>query len=142
VTKVLTQRGLEAAKRKQGRYDLPDGIVPGLQFAVHPSGKKTSRLLACVHGKQKSFPIGDLSLMTLADARAKAKGVLAAIANGEDPSETKRVAVRAASETVESVARIFIERYAKPRNRTWAETERLIARNILPEWGRRPIASI
>jgi integrase len=142
MSKTLTQRGLEAAKPKQGRYDLPDGIVPGLQFAIHPSGKKTSRLLTRVHGKLKSFPIGDLSLMTLADARAKAKDVLAGIANGEDPGETKRVAVRAASETVEVVAQIFIERYAKPRNRTWQETERLIARNILPAWGRRPIASI
>ena len=142
MTKVLTQRGLEAAKPKPGRYDLPDGIVPGLQFAIHPSGKKTGRLLARIHGKQKSFPIGDLSLMTLADARAKAKGVLAAIANGEDPGETKRAAAKAADQTVSTVAAMFIERYAKPRNRTWPETERLIARNILPTWGRRPIASI
>jgi integrase len=142
VSKILTQRALEAAKPKQARYDLPDGIVPGLQFAIHPSGKKTCRLLARANGKQKSFPIGDLSLMTLADARAKAKGVLAAIANGQDPSETKRAAVRAASETVEAVTRIFIERYAKARNKTWQEAERLIERNILTVWGRRPIASI
>ena len=142
MSKILTQRALEAAKPKQGRYDLPDGIVPGLQFAVHPSGKKSCRLLARIHGKQKSFPIGDLSLMTLAEARAKAKDILSAIANGEDPGEAKRAAAKAAGETVSTVAAMFIERYAKPRNRTWPETERLIARNILPAWGRRPIASI
>ena len=142
MTKHLTQAGLDAAKPKRSRYDMPDGLVPGLQFAIHPSGKKTSRLLTRVHGKLKSFPIGDMSLMTLAEARAKARSILVAIGNGEDPSETKRVAVRAASETVEAVAADFIERYAKANNRTWPETERLIARNILPIWGRRPITSI
>jgi integrase len=140
--KALTQRGLEAAKPKQHRYDLSDGLVPGLQFIIHPSGKKTSRLLARVHGKQRSFPIGDMALMTLADARKKAADILRVIANGEDPSETKREAVRVAAETVKTVAEDFIARYAKPKNRTWAEAERLIARNILPVWGKRPIASI
>jgi len=139
---TLTQRALEAAKPKHARYDLPDGLVPGLQFSIHPSGRKTSRLLARVHGKLKSFSVGDMALMTLADARAKAKGVLAAIANGEDPSETKRAVAQAAAETVETVAANFIERYAKGRNKTWEETERQIARDILPSWGRRPISSI
>jgi hypothetical protein len=142
MAKHLTQAGLDAAKPKRSRYDMPDGLVPGLQFAIHPSGKKSCRLLTRVHGKLKSFPIGDMALMTLAEARAKARGILVAIGNGEDPSETKRVAIRASSETVKTVAEDFIARYAKPKNRTWAEAERLIARNILPVWGKRPIASI
>jgi integrase len=142
MTKHLTQAGLDAAKPKRSRYDMPDGLVPGLQFAIHPTGRKTSRLLSRVHGKLKSFPIGDVALMTLAEARAKARRILVAIGDGEDPSETKRIAVRASSETVKTVAEDFIARYAKPKNRTWAEAERLIARNILPVWGKRPIASI
>jgi integrase len=52
------------------------------------------------------------------------------------------MAARIASETVEAVAAEFIERYAKVKQRTWPETERLIARNILPKWGRRLIGSI
>lgn len=67
---------------------------------------------------------------------------MVAIGNGEDPSETKRMAARIAAETVEAVAADFIERYAKVKQRTWPETERLIARNILPKWGRRLITSI
>ena len=40
------------------------------------------------------------------------------IADGEDPREAKQEAVRTASETVEVVARRFIERHAKANNRT------------------------
>jgi integrase len=64
------------------------------------------------------------------------------IANGEDPRESKHAASKAAQDTVASVAALFFERYAKPRNRTAPEVERLIARDVLPIWGRRPIASI
>jgi integrase len=140
---VLTQRGMESAKPpKQGRDSYADGIVAGLQLYVYSSGKKVYRLLARIHGKQVALTVGDASLISLADARARAKGFLAATANGEDPRETKRAAVQAASETVEAVAADFIARYAMGRNKTWQETERQLARDILPSWGKRPIASI
>jgi integrase len=143
VARILTQRAVETAKLpSEGRVTRADGLVPGLQFLVYSTGRKVYRLLARVHGEQVALTIGDAALMTLSEARAKAKGLLAAIANGEDPREAKRVAVRAAAETVETVARNFIERYAKARNRTWRETERLIEHDILPAWGRRPITSI
>jgi hypothetical protein len=142
VTKVLTQRAMEAGRPKQERYGMADGIVPGMQCAVYPSGKKVYHLRARIHGNLVTLTIGDAALMTLAEARAKAKGFLATIANGEDPREAKRATVRTAADTVESVARSFVERYAKVHNKTWQETERLITRNILPSWGRRSIASI
>ena len=143
VTKVLTQRSIDAAKPpQQGRTTKADGIVPGMRFIVHAGGKKSSRLLARINGKQENLDVGDLSLMTLADARTKAKRMLAMIANGEDPRTAKREAIKAASETVEIAARRFIERHAKVHNRTWRETEQRIEREILPHWGKRPLASI
>ena len=57
-------------------------------------------------------------------------------------AESKRAAAKAAEDTVGSVAALFFERYAKPRNRTASEVERLVARDVLPAWGRRPITSI
>ena len=115
-----------------------------MQFITHAGGKKSFRLLARIHGKQVNLEIGDASMLSLADARAKAKGILGAIANGEDPRETKRAAVKTAAKTVEVVAADFIKRHAKVHNkpRTWAETERLIAGNVIRAWGKRPITSI
>src|SRR6476620_6048523 len=145
VAKIISQRTVESAKPpKEGRATRADGIVPGMQFITHAGGKKSFRLLARIHGKQVNLEIGDATILSLADARAKAKGLLGAIANGEDPREAKRAAVKAAAKTVEVVAGEFVERYAKVHNksRTWAETERLIAGDIIRGWGKRPITSI
>ena len=142
MAKILTQRAVEAAKPKADRYGKPDGLVPGQQLVVHPGGKKSYRLLARINGGQVNFPIGDATVLTLAQARTEGKRILAEIALGKDPRETKQEAVRTASETVEIVARRFIERHAKANNKTWKEVQRKLDVNVLPHWGKRPIASI
>ena len=142
MTKVLTQRAAAAAKAREKRYTIADGIVPGLNLVIQPTGAKVFRLFTQIHRQKVALTIGDFALTTLADARAKAKAMLVEIAAGGDPRDAKRKAVEAAEDTVASVAALFIEKYAKPRNKSWAETERVIARNILPKWGNRPIGSI
>ena len=143
MAKIISQRTIEAAKPpKEGRSTKADGIVPGMQFIVHAGGKKSFRLIARLHGTQINLEIGDADLMTLADARAKAKRLLGQIAEGIDPREVKQEAVRTAAETVEVVARRFIKLDAKPNTRRWQETERQIEKEVIPAWGKRPITSI
>ena len=43
----------------------------------------------------------------------------------------------AATPTVAEAAAEFIERYAKSRNKSWAETDRIFKRYVLPAWGDR-----
>ena len=106
MSKVISQRTVEAARApKEGRLTKADGIVPGLQFIVHSGGKKSFRLIARIHGKQVNLEIGDASILSLADARAKAKRLLGQIAEGIDPREARQEAVKVASETVAVVAR-------------------------------------
>ena len=142
MTKALTQRSVEAAKPKAERYGRPDGLVPGLQLIVQPSGAKTYRLIPRVNGKQINLTIGNAAVLKLAEARDEARRQLALIAKGEDPRAIRQEAVRDASETVEVVARRFVERHVKVHTRGWYETERQIEREILPAWGKRPISSI
>lgn len=142
MSKVLSQRAVETAKPKAKRYGKPDGITPNQQLIVHPSGEKSYAILPRIHGKQVKITIGNATVLTLAEARTKGKAILAAIANGEDPRQARAAAIRTASETVEVVARKFIERHAKVHTRRWQETERLITSEILPHLGKRPISSI
>ena len=81
-------------------------------------------------------------MLTLAEAREEAKRQLALIAKGDDPRAAKQEAVRATAESVEVVARRFVERHVKVNTRRWYETERQIERDILPHWAKRPITSI
>ena len=143
MTKILTERAVSTAKPKPEQYSLVDGTIPGLRCLVHPTGKKVYRLSRRLNGKLTHFTVGeDASMVTLAEARDNARVFIAAIVKGSDPRESKRAAAKAAEDTVASVAVLFFERYAKPRNRTAPDVERLFARDVLPTWGRRPIASI
>jgi hypothetical protein len=44
VTKVLTQRNVETIKPRSNRFGKADGLIPGLQLLVHPSGRKSFAL--------------------------------------------------------------------------------------------------
>src|SRR5262245_9504909 len=39
--------------------------------------------------------------------------------------------------TFEEMARAYLERWAKPRKRSWREDQRILERDVLPRWGRR-----
>jgi integrase len=142
MSKILTQRAIESAKPKPTRYGRPDGLIPGLQLVVQPSGAKTFRLLVRVHGKQINFTIGNADLMSLGEARTKARGILGEIAAGNDPREAKREAAAAAADTVARVARDFVRLHVKPNLRRSREMERQIEKELIPRLGSRPIRSI
>jgi integrase len=142
VAKVLTQRGVESAKPKTERYGRNDGLVPGLRLIVYPTGLKSFALFTRVNGRLINHRIGDATVLSVAPARDNAKRQLALIAGGGDPRAVKKAAAESDAETVEHVARLFIDRHAKPRLRTWQEIEWRLNREVLPKWGRRPISSI
>jgi integrase len=146
VEKILTQRAVESAKPKPGRYPLVDGVVPGLRCLVHPSGKKSYQLSKRVHGKLVNLLIGNAALVTLAEARAKARSTLATIGNGEDPREAKRAAIREAAtqdqvgDVVDAYVAKYLTRKCKP---SWAkEAERLLRVEVVPVFGKRRLGEI
>jgi integrase len=143
MAKILTQRGIDAAKPKATkRYGIRDGLVPGLQLIVHPSGQKTYALFTRINGKLINLKIGNAAALTLAQAREEARSKLAQTARGEDPRALKQEAIQSAAETVGVVGRRFIERHLKVHTRTWRATERLLEREVFPRWQGRPIDSI
>ena len=141
-TKILTERTVQTAKPKAARYGKPDGIVPGQQLIIQPTGEKSYAIFPRIHGKQVKITIGDASVLTLAEARIKGKAIIAQAADGIDPREVRQEAARTAADTVEVVVRRYIERYQKVHNRTWEEVQWRLEREILPAWGKRPITSI
>jgi integrase len=44
--------------------------------------------------------------------------------------------------TFEQVARLYLERHARPKKRSWREDERILARDVLPRWSGRRARSI
>jgi integrase len=78
--------------------------------------------------------------MGLADARTRAKELLAQVTQGDDPAATRRAAREAA--TFEELAQEYIERHAKPKKRSWHEDARIISTYVPQSWRRQPANTI
>lgn len=113
---------------------------------VEPTGK---RIYAVFYraGRGKNAPkrtltIGEHGVLTPAEARQQAKEALAAAARGADPHQEQRSATArrsAADRRFKIVAQDYIARRVRGRQRTAAETERLIERELMPEWAALPL---
>jgi integrase len=119
------------------------GVRVGAPSARSPKGKKTWQVMYRVAGRKKHrFKIGTYPTIGLAEARDEARRLLAQVQRGIDP---KHEAVQAAEDeeyTVERLAKEYIERDAKRRNRRWQDKENQLNFYVLPRWGRRPVTSV
>jgi Arm DNA-binding domain len=117
----------------------------GLSMLVSAGGTKTYRATYSLHGKFKSVKIGRVREMDLGTARKLTREYREKAAAGIDPVTEKKKAKEAAKAEhgilYETVVDRFIEQYAKPRQRTWNQTERTLKVSCRP-FLKRPIAGI
>jgi Arm domain-containing DNA-binding protein len=137
----LTDKGIAALKPMPGkRVTVFDTVVPGFAVRVTERGAKSFLLVTRFQGRQRWVTIGPVGAMRLAVAREAARDELAMVRRGIDPG-AKPAAVRP-PDTFAVIAVSFIAEYAKPRNRSWRETERIFHFYVLPVWGDRDITTI
>jgi integrase len=70
-SELLSDLSIKSAKPKGKQYTLRDG--GGLFVLVHPNGSKYFQLRTTLHGKPKLIQIGSYPLITLSEARIKAR---------------------------------------------------------------------
>jgi integrase len=129
MAKALTAAAVEKLKANpEKRLEIPDGLLPGLYLVIQPAGAKSWAVRYRIGGKPKKLTIGGYPLFGVDKAREAARAALMAVQAGNDPAADKRAAKRndAASDLFEDVARQFIDRYAKPKNREWKGQARLL----------------
>lgn len=125
--KKLTPKSINALPPATGkRYEVHDTLLPGLHLRVSATGGKVFYISKRVNGCMKRIRIGAHPIVSLADAREKARGILRDIELGhyEDPSSP--VVTNAPRLTLGEVVPQFIDLYAKPRNKDWRGTERVL----------------
>lgn len=147
--KTLTDRTLKALKpaAKGQRYEVMDAVVPGFGARVTDKGQRTFILVARYPGSSNPTrrAVGEYGDIGLEAARQKARGWLELIRQGKDPREEEE-RQRAAEErkranTFAAVAEDFITNKL-PGERKAREVERDIRRDVVSEWGARPITEI
>jgi integrase len=122
-----------AVRNKRGHKDKRVEIHDsnGLYLVIQPSGAKSWALRYRVGGRSRKFtlgPYGEDPAINLAKARSLASAEMLKVKTGGDPARDRRTE---SADTFESIARRFLERYARPKNRSWKEAARLLG--LIPD---------
>lgn len=133
MAKALTAKSVESIQPNgKSRREIPDARMPGLYLVVQPSGAKSWAVRYRHGGRPRKLTIGPFPAFDLKAARDRARNALDAVDEGKDPAKEKRKAKAAAKidtpdrDLVPAVFTLFVDRYAKPKNRSWREGARLL----------------
>jgi len=131
----LTQNILPTLKCPEGktRIEYCDRDLAGLLLEVRPNGASTFHLRYKANNTTKYIKLGTSDLITLADARKKAKALKAEIALGADPRGEAK-----AKRAIPTLTNFFDDTYlpyAKVHKRSWKRDVQLFAR-IKEKFGR------
>jgi integrase len=144
----LTQLAVDRIKPPAtGRFDRPDGQVPGLFLRVSHTGVKSWRVVYRVKGERRQVP-ETLGTLTLAEARKRALESKEKARLGINPVAERRAAAAAENavdaKTFAAVAERFIREHVERtcRPSTIREYRRMIAKDLLPVWGDKSIGTI
>lgn len=137
---------LTDAKVRDAKAGMLWDTTTGLAFKVLPSGKKrwVQQLIWPGQTSQSKRTIGHYPAMSLADARREAERNYALAKEGTDPFEQEREEQRARAEKDARKFGAFAEKFIADRaaNRRAEIDAREIRRNLIAEWGERPLHSI
>jgi integrase len=131
----LTVASIEKLKPDpQRRREIPDARMPGLYLIIQPTGAKSWAVRYRYAGRSRKFTIGPYPAFDLAAARQEASQALQQAQRGGDPACEKRLerqtarlrGADGAPDNFESLVRLFIERYAKKKNRGWQKIARVL----------------
>jgi len=136
----FTARAVDSLKSTDTQIDYFDSHLTGLAIRVSASGVKTWNFIYRYQSRLRRLKLGRYPDLTLADARRAATAAKGSLAKGLDPAASRDS--ERSSDTFGELATAYIERYAKPRKRTWREDQRLLSKDFLPRWGSRKLISI
>ena len=124
----------------------------GFGIRVRAGGSKIFFYKYRFKKKLRFLNLGTYPHITLADAREKYGAAYKLRKSGVDPievqAEATRVSVKEKEEkqkkalTVKELIDLYMEKYAKPRKKSWHKDELTLAKDVLPAWGQRPACEI
>jgi integrase len=139
-SKRLTDLAIERLRSpSSGRHEVWDTSEPGLGVRVGLRDKSFALKLR-FDGRQQWLTIGGFPAIGIAKAREKARKLKLLAQRGVDPRKHERE--RELANTVAAVVDEYIERHAKPNQRTWLDTKRRLQRDLVRLHGDRPIKGI
>ncbi len=124
----------------------------GFGIRVRAGGSKIFFYKYRIKDKLRFLNLGSYPHTNLADARQKYGDAYKLRKNSFDPIEVAADAARVSAMEIEAKQRnaltvkelidLYIEKYAKPRKKSWHKDELTLAKDVVPAWGQRPAGEI
>ncbi len=116
------------------RIDFFDAAIPGFMLEVRSTGGKTFyQRYRDTHGRERQFKIGSAQVLTVSQARRKARAILAEAILGRDP-QREREELRSIPTLAEFVDELYMP-YAKNVKRSWQTDDTILRIHILQKFG-------
>ena len=141
--KALITPHLVETLRKQGlRQEVWDTKLPNFYLQVRESGSSSYYIrYSLANSKVKqTYLLGESAVLSVTQARALAKELLARTLLGGDPAEDKRQA--RACPTLQEVADERYLPYIKQRKKSWDTDDSMLRCHILPALGKKALSAI
>jgi Arm DNA-binding domain len=103
------------------RLDVWDTVLQCFGLRISPTGRKAWFVIVRLDGRQKRITIGTYPAVSLAEARTEARKIIRDAQLGVFNDSNRCSAL-----TLGGTVPLFIQLYAKPKNRGWKESERLL----------------
>ena len=141
----LTAATVERLQPIERRQEIPDALCPGLYLVVQTTGKKGWQVRYRSSGVHRRMTLGAHPVLSLADARSRARDALAAAAAGRDPAEEVRAAKAPKPEAARNKVAALVEQFDRRHLKSLKSREtvrRELDRFVVAAWGDRDIHSI
>lgn len=140
----FTDRYIASLKPEEKEYWLREGM--GFSLRVLPSGEKLWYYIYTFQGRKRFMRLGkgNYPEVSLADARGQFDIAKVKVKNGIDPlsEEQQTEQEHRLASTIALLAKEYIEKWAKPRKRSWEGDQRTLNVEIIPKWGKRKAKDI
>jgi len=140
----FTDRQIKALKPKKERYEVWETNGKGFGVRVSSTGRKSFIFLYKFQGTSRRITFGNYPEMSLADAHAAHAKSRQLLEQGSDPATVEQDEKEESrrSPSVKRLVAEYIEKYAKPRKRSWKEDERILYKDVVSRWGKRKAQDI
>lgn len=117
-----------------------DTEVRGLVLRVSSSGRKTFSVFKKLNGRPVRVTLGAFPDLSVEQARKRAQEIISDIALGINPNEEKEA--RRNELTFGELFERYLEKYAKPRKKSWEEEDQKRYQRDLSQWANKRLSSI
>lgn len=135
---LFTEKLIKSLQPQEGKkcIDIRENSGKGFGVTVFASGKKSFIFIYHFHGRKRRMTLGQYPQCTLALARQRHREALSLLENDIDPALEKQKDKKDMrdSATVAALIEEYIEKWAKPRKRSWKEDQRILKKDVEPLW--------